>query len=738
MRGPRRERLQLAHALVPWLVAGPVLAGIAITLGHIVTTRYPDLGWTQTIANDGRALATGSALYGDPSRQYTGMLYTPLMPVLLAPLYRLLWSDGWSLLISTFAAVGLGTLVAIVAGTGNRDRSRAVRILGGVGVGGLAFWIVATNAWNGVYTGRPDQLAWLFAFGGLCVLALAVAHRWPRVWPAVVLLTAAVWTKQPTAAAVVASIIVATWWAASNTMTWKAWRRFVGGLAAANLALVVGLLAITRGHIWFSIVEIAQRKHVDSAVIPYLSELARLFAIPVIAVALVVVIAWQGLPRLSSRSFAAGLLVLLVAFLLVDLVPVLISRRQQGAGVNGYLGMMWALGFLLALAHREASSRRALTAGVIAYCSVALIVFVPPLRSALKRPKVVAPAAMPRLTVRSIDPAIVAYARSHLVYESSLGVMSPTLTDEVWPHQANVIDVLAAGEPADYFVDALIDRRFDAVTPLSPLSAPYVAAAGRTSVEYVPALNALMQAGYAAGANGAPAPLLGRKPGQMDLSWARACFAGRAPADVRHERRQGPPRESGIVNAAFPLPATDDRLVVPLGGRDVLLVKHGLDLLQPLRQPVRRHVRARGVLMDGIVGTPSAGQAEEGVEVLLPHRVPSDVDDDEVVVPCRVEEADHRAVVELAAIDPVGDGALGIIQVLPRHRSTPIARLRTIARVDERGAGLPEHVLDPALEPLLQLACVQDELRVGIQLRQQRVVGAFAVGERVVRVEIAT
>ncbi|HEX2382477.1 MAG TPA: hypothetical protein VHI95_07570 [Acidimicrobiales bacterium] len=377
MKGPRRGQLQLAHALVPCLIAGPVLAGLAITLGHILVTRYPDLGWPQTIANDGRALATGSALYGNPSRQYTGMLYTPPLPAVLAPLYRLRWWDGWALLISTLSAVGLGTLVAIVAGSGNRDRARAVRILGGVGVGGLAFWIVTTNPFNAVYTGRVDQVAWLFAFGGLCVLALGQAHHWPRTWPAVVLLTAAVWTKQPTATAVVASVIVATWWAASNMMTWKAWRSFVGGLAAANLAILIGLLAITRGRIWFSIVEIAARKHSDSAVIPYLSELARLMAIPMVAVALVIVIAWQAFPRLSSKSFGASLLALLVVFLLVDLLPTLISRRQQGGNVNEYLGMMWALGFLLAVAHREASTRRALTAGLVAYCSVALIVFVP-------------------------------------------------------------------------------------------------------------------------------------------------------------------------------------------------------------------------------------------------------------------------------------------------------------------------------------------------------------------------
>src|SRR5262245_17335062 len=60
------------HAIVPLLVAIPVAVGVAITLGHILTTRYPDLGWAQTVANDGRALAVGAPLYGPPREQYTG------------------------------------------------------------------------------------------------------------------------------------------------------------------------------------------------------------------------------------------------------------------------------------------------------------------------------------------------------------------------------------------------------------------------------------------------------------------------------------------------------------------------------------------------------------------------------------------------------------------------------------------------------------------------------------------
>jgi hypothetical protein len=334
------------------------------------------------------------------------------------------------------------------------------------------------------------------------------------------------WTKQPTVAAAIAAVLLVTWWASSNVTTWSTWRRFVGGLAITNVVTLVFLLALTRGWIWFSMFEIAARKPSDPAITAYVSEFARLLAIPLLAVAVVAFVGGRARAAPSSRSFVGLLSILLVAFLVVDVVPAMIGRRQLGAHENQYIGMMWALGLLLALAHREArKSRRLMTAGIAVYAAVALVVFVPPLRTAVSRTDVVEPVAVPNYDVLSVDPSVVDYARSHLVYESFFGVVSPTRTSEVWPHQGNLIDVLAAGKPVDYFVDALIERRFDAVTPFGPLAGAYVEKGGYIDLEYVPALNTLMHAGYALGANGAPPPLLGRRPGELDLSWARECFS---------------------------------------------------------------------------------------------------------------------------------------------------------------------------------------------------------------------
>ena len=134
------------------------------------------------------------------------MLYAPLMAAMLAPLYRIFWWDGWSLFLVLASSVGLATVVGGIAASGP-NRPRWERITGGVGLGGIAFWILTTNPWHGMFTGRLDPLSWLFALGGLCVLALAVAHRWPRIWPAVLLLTAGFWTKQPTIAVIATAFV---------------------------------------------------------------------------------------------------------------------------------------------------------------------------------------------------------------------------------------------------------------------------------------------------------------------------------------------------------------------------------------------------------------------------------------------------------------------------------------------------------------------------------------------------
>jgi hypothetical protein len=168
---------------------------------------------------------------------------------------------------------------------------------------------------------------------------------------------------------------------------------------------------------------------------------------------------------------------------------------------------------------------------IAVYAALGVIAFVVPVRDAVSRELIVEPEAVPRGEVDAFDAELIDYAGSHLVYLSDHGVLSPTRSAEVWPHEANLIDLLAAGDSPDRFVAALVERRFDAVTTFDPRGAEYVALGGWIDGGYIHALNAVIRAGYAEGANGAPHPLLGRRPGVVDLSWARVCFDDDRPAD---------------------------------------------------------------------------------------------------------------------------------------------------------------------------------------------------------------
>ena len=79
--------LRWIQRLVPLAIGAPVVAGVLITVRHLAATRYPFLGWNGVIASDGKAFALGMTPYGNPHAGYTGMFYTPLYPMMLAPLY---------------------------------------------------------------------------------------------------------------------------------------------------------------------------------------------------------------------------------------------------------------------------------------------------------------------------------------------------------------------------------------------------------------------------------------------------------------------------------------------------------------------------------------------------------------------------------------------------------------------------------------------------------------------------
>lgn len=57
-----------------------------------------------------------------------------------------------------------------------------------------------------------------------------------------------------------------------------------------------------------------------------------------------------------------------------------------------------------------------------------------------------------------------AYARDHLVYEQNHGALNATSGGAVWPNIDNFLGEVVAGRRPRYLLDALLERRFDAVT----------------------------------------------------------------------------------------------------------------------------------------------------------------------------------------------------------------------------------------------------------------------------------
>ena len=57
------------------------------------------------------------------------------------------------------------------------------------------------------------------------------------------------------------------------------------------------------------------------------------------------------------------------------------------------------------------------------------------------------------------------YARDHLVWEQVQSDLNVEPQGSIYPNFYNFVDLLAAGRQPVYLVDALLDRRFDAVAP---------------------------------------------------------------------------------------------------------------------------------------------------------------------------------------------------------------------------------------------------------------------------------
>lgn len=529
-----------AQLLLPLLIAVPVLYGIAATGLSLVSEGDPDILFSTTVNSDAEALYLGQATNQDPADGYTGQLYTPLFPALVSLLHHVrLWS-GWPVLVNLGAGLALiGLAAALAYRRGTRGAERVLQLVGAVGAGVLAWWLVDALGFSLLYEGRSDHLAWAFALFGLVLLARSAGGTSRAgLAGAVLLLSAAFWTKQTT---VTALAVAGAWIVAAGLVGWLSPRRALAlcaALLAVNALTYAALNLLTDGWQSYFAFEMGRRHIIFGDFLPSLEDFGQTGGLAVaLALVLGAGLAWRtgARPRASraaarrvlERSADARTVSLLVAFVLLSLPAAVYFRMKIGGDVNAYIGLVWALGLLVAIALRQAQRDRVTTvlAGV---CCAGL--FVAALRPDHAVWQVNAAPLARTAEFAAISPPLRAYSRSHLVWEQVHSDLNVAPQGSIYPNFYNFADLLAAGRQPLHLVDALLDRRFDAVAPIrfdQPISELfwdiYTSSAGREEANYIWKLNQVMGAGYGPAAS-VPAGYLQRRPGAHPAPWMRGCF----------------------------------------------------------------------------------------------------------------------------------------------------------------------------------------------------------------------
>ena len=169
---PLQRLLRVGLAGLPVIFAVPILVALVQGIANIVAQGHPFFGDISGTATDARAITLGSPLYQDPAAGYTPLVYPPVMTLLSAGLDELKAWDGWTVILSIAADVTLiavGTRLALGSLRGTAVE-RTAAVAGAVGIGAMAFWLMAFVPFNFAYSPRPDQLAWAFALVGLVLL----------------------------------------------------------------------------------------------------------------------------------------------------------------------------------------------------------------------------------------------------------------------------------------------------------------------------------------------------------------------------------------------------------------------------------------------------------------------------------------------------------------------------------------------------------------------------------------
>ena len=513
----------------------------------------PNLGWAATVTNDGIALSQGQGLYGDPSAGYSGMLYTPLFPFVLSVLLRMSFWEGWAPLLSMLSAIGLAALAGVAGflrpGSGSGPSAWAGAVVGAIGLGGFALWIVGGLRLDLLYDGRADHFAWILGFAGLFLVVRTADIRVAPLLGGLVLLSLAFWAKQTTLplACVGTTVVVGIALLARK-------RRTVALLAV--LGVVVGnilafrlLAASTDGWstvIMFDLASIHARL-ASNTYSTGLSEIGKGVGLALILAATL----WSSPlfhlaagKSLRARSILLGpnwrmrLALALWLFVLVGALFALHAYGKQGAGDNQFIGIAYAVAFLVAVGWRSLSHRPRPTRSllpVLLILSATILAYSPPARVSaaskgfISDPNFVLPAFAPMREWPELPPDWVQLARERSVYHEVFSGLSAKHNELVYQNSINVADLLAGGVEPGHLRDALLDRRFDVTTRFREdtkdpgMSFGYTTAEGRWQQNYFWKLNKVINAGYVTSAS-VPHPFLVRRQGTNEANRYRDCW----------------------------------------------------------------------------------------------------------------------------------------------------------------------------------------------------------------------
>ena len=584
----RRRRLALAADVAPGAFAIPVLAGVIASIRSLLSVAHPDLGWAMAVNHDAEALYLGVPLYQDPADGYTGQLYTPFFPFVISLLYRLHFWTGWPLLVAELSGLGFVALAAWLS----RRPGRPWSLVGGVGIGALCWWTVSCLHNSMLYEGRADQFAWLLALGGLVTASAAArtTRRGPLVM-AVLLLSAAFWTKQNTITAPLAAVLWFTVLAICGAITMRRAVLLASVLFVGNLLVLGALNLKSDGWEWRLNFVLPSRHWQSPEIRPWIAQglgggaltfaflgamvLVALMRVPRHRVRLArvrpVVAAWHAQARPAVAAGAPLALMVIVGF-----VAAVYFRRKEGGEDNQFLGAVWAAGLLGGVLWGVAGTtlRRSVAA------SLAVLAFlVVGWRASDPQPGTDGVVVRPLHQVGVVGPVpqlLLQLADQGLLYTPSYSDLNVRKQRVIYPHHFNLVDLLAAGSQPLALVRAFADRRFTFVLPWldAPVYTAYTSAHGKWEENWLWKVNQVIAARYAPSPRASP--LLEPRPGPERAVWQRACFGPFALAGTRWRIGHGGgfwcnPGTGLVTQRGTPDPTTELRTDGPVDGLRGLL-----------------------------------------------------------------------------------------------------------------------------------------------------------------------